>query len=679
MFYIFIALIIVFIIGYSISSFFLADRAKKIEILPISFVAGLIVMGYFILLVAILLGSFAGAVWIFMALGAIYSLWFGFKNFNKFKNAAGFKKFNAVFLNEKLKQISWTEAGFFLLFTIFFFDIFSKTIVYQDGIYKVAVAGYGDIPFHMAEVSYFIHNNPFALEEPIYSGAPLVYAFLINLLSSVFYVLSGNYILSFNLPSYILLFLGFYFIYKFISNFIKSAVLRILTFLVFFLGSGTESIKVFQDSALWEKNGIGEMANYLLHLPYSIANFYNAVYPAQNNIWSSFMTMFLTHQRSFFFGFAAGAMILYIFSEILKSNNPLPPELQRARKKYFYFLGLFVGFLPLVHMHSFIAILIIVFGFYAWNILFINNNLLAKNLFRVIGAGAVIGAAISYFFIFHLSSEAGLAAFRLGWMSQHGIGAIQFNPAGGPGIWEWAMFVWENFGLFFPLLAAAIIYFVYRKNYFLQNNDPVFGLIFSALFLFIVINIIKFQPWDYDNGKIFGYLFLLGSVVIIYFFEQWKFKFARIIAVVLAFFLISSGLIDAFSRTSLANPPLYEIFGGKEQKAADWIVKKTSSSDVILTGSSHLNPVNSLAGRPVLMGYPGWLWSHGYKYQTREKDIASMYKGGTVAEELLKKYNIKYVYIGPNERYNLKPNEQFFDQNYPIVFQEKDIKIYRAK
>lgn len=665
---IFITLIIVFVIGYSVSAFFLADKAKKIEILPMAFVVGLVVMGYFILFTSILTGNFAIAVWIFMALGGIYSAYFGFINFKKLKSAINSKELNTSFLIGKLKEISWPEIIFFLLFILFFFDIFSKTIVYQDGAYKVAFAGYGDIPFHMAQVNYFIYNNPFALEEPIYSGSRLVYAFLINILSSVFYVLSSNYILSFNLPSYILLFAGLFFVYKFISAFIKTVAMRILAFLIILLGSGAEFIKIFQDSALWGKSSVEGVINYILHLPYPIVVFYNAVFPAQNNIWSSFTTMFLMHQRSFFFGFAVGAMILYILSEALK----------RAENKYFYFIGLLVGLLPLVHMHSFIAILIIVFGFFVWNKFFTKDVFLAKNSFNAIGIGVVIGALISYFFILDFSSGVSFLTFRLGWMSGSGIGAIQFDPAGSLHIWEWAAYMWENFGLFFPLLALVVIYFGIKKNDFWRKKDSVFGLIFSALFLFIMVNTVKFQPWDYDNGKIFSYFFLLGSIIIVYFFEQWEFRLAKVIAVVLTFFLIFVGLIDAFSRSSFAEPSLYEIFGVKEQKAAEWIINNTLSSDIILTGTSHLNPVNSLAGRPVVMGYPGWLWSHGIKYQAREKDIVEIYRGLASTKDLLKKYSVSYIFIGAVERSMPNFNELFFEQNYPVVFQEGDIKIYKV-
>lgn len=117
---IFLALIIVFLIGYSISVFFLADKAKKIEILPMAFVAGLIAMGYFILFASILTGNFAIAVWIFMALGGIYSAYFAFINFKKLKSAINPKELNTSFLIGKLKEISRPEIIFFSIIYIIF-------------------------------------------------------------------------------------------------------------------------------------------------------------------------------------------------------------------------------------------------------------------------------------------------------------------------------------------------------------------------------------------------------------------------------------------------------------------------------------------------------------------------------------------------------------------------------
>ncbi len=34
----------------------------------------------------------------------------------------------------------------------------------------------------------------------------------------------------------------------------------------------------------------------------------------------------------------------------------------------------------------------------------------------------------------------------------------------------------------------------------------------------------------------------------------------------------------------------------------------------------HITPVGCLAGRPTLVAYNGWMWSHGYNYYDRDRD-----------------------------------------------------------
>ena len=54
-------------------------------------------------------------------------------------------------------------------------------------------------------------------------------------------------------------------------------------------------------------------------------------------------------------------------------------------------------------------------------------------------------------------------------------------------------------------------------------------------------------------------------------------------------------------------------------------------------------------------------------------------RGGTNAENLFKKYNISYVVIGQNEINNFHANENYFNQNFPIAFQNKDFKVYDVR
>lgn len=668
MFLTFLFLIIITIIGYKISFLFLKNRVKKIEFLPISLIVGLTLTSYFILILALIFKNLEIAVFACLFFGGLYCLFLLYQYLTKFKTKIVFSK-NYCFklILNAYKKIPWKELIFLILIILLFLDLVGKTLVFNEGSYRVAAAGYGDIPFHMAQVSYFIHQQPFELENTIYSGHKLSYPFLINLLSSSFYFLNHNYVFSFHLPSFTLLLAGMILFYLLISKFIKKVLVRISTFLIFFLGSGLGFLKIIKDNSIWTKNSIREIMDYILHLPYSMGPFYEAVYPSQNIVWTNIQTMFLLHQRSFFFGFALGILCLFVIYLVYRYQE----------KKIFYFAGILIGLLPLVHTHTFIALCLTVLGFLAVAIIK-KQKLLIIGFLKLLSLSSILAFFTIFFLHFKQKIGNDFLVFRLGWMTErNAIGAVQYNPAWKIHILEWLSFIWQNFGLFLPLLIAAILYLILKRSTWNQKENLTLPLIFGALFIWFTANIIKFQPWDYDNNKILAYFLLLGSLIIGYFFERWRFKGAKILIATLTFFIIFSGTIDVLSRSSFASPTLHEIFNTKEQTTAKWISENILPKQTILTGTSHLNLVSSLSGKPVLMGYPGWLWTHGIKYQEREKDIKKMFEGGEEAEKLFKKYNIDYLMISWKERSNYTVNETFFNQNYPVIFQLDDIKIYK--
>lgn len=652
----FIALIIVLMLGFFISRFFLNGRVNIKEMLPISLISGLTIMGYSVLVLALIFRNLKYAVFSFLILAGVFCFFSIFyilkrKGFNLRK---GFVKIN----------FNWLGAIFLFLFILLYLDLALKTLVFQEGYYKTTIAGYGDIPFHMSQVSYFNNQQPFKLEETIYSGNKLAYPFLINFLSSSFYVLNHNYVLSFHLPAFIFSISGMVLFYFLISRLIKKKLARICAFLIFFAGGGLGFLKIIKDNSFWLKKGLGEMINYILHLPYPIMTFYNAVYPDQNIVWADILAMFLLHQRSSFFGIALGMLCVFLLCLCYEYND----------KKAFYFAGIMIGLLPLANMHSFIALFAIIFSFLLVAAIKKQEVLIAGFLKTAVIALISAFPAIYYLFLYQKTVGRGILTLRLGWMTASGsLGAVQYNPAWRVHFLEWLSFLWQNFGLFLPLLIIATLFLVFSKK------NLIWALIFACFSIFSVVNLIKFQPWDYDSNKILIYFVLAGSLIIGYFFDKLKFKGASFLMLALTFFIVISGIIDIFSRSSLANPQLFEIFGPKEIITSDWILKNIPSGKKILTADSHMNLLNSLAGRPVFLGYPGWLWTHGINYQEREIAVRNILSGSDLAKNLLKKHQIDFVLIDPRElgNYYKNYNDNFFKKNYPLVFQLDDIKIYK--
>ena len=102
----------------------------------------------------------------------------------------------------------------------------------------------------------------------------------------------------------------------------------------------------------------------------------------------------------------------------------------------------------------------------------------------------------------------------------------------------------------------------------------------------------------------------------------------------------------------------------------------TPAKAVFVTGEQPNNPIADLAGRSVLMSYPGWLWSYGINYNQREADLSRIYSGDAAALDLLHRYHVAYVVIGPDERSTLHANVDYFNAGFQLALHTANYEIY---
>lgn len=81
----------------------------------------------------------------------------------------------------------------------------------------------------------------------------------------------------------------------------------------------------------------------------------------------------------------------------------------------------------------------------------------------------------------------------------------------------------------------------------------------------------------------------------------------------------------------------------------------------------------------MLLGYPGHLWSHGVKFEERERDVKAIYLGGMEAEKLLTKYAVDFVIVGPTEYKDLNADEGFFANKFSAVIDEAGYHVYKIR
>ena len=83
-----------------------------------------------------------------------------------------------------------------------------------------------------------------------------------------------------------------------------------------------------------------------------------------------------------------------------------------------------------------------------------------------------------------------------------------------------------------------------------------------------------------------------------------------------------------------------------------------------------------LVGQPIVLGYQGWLWSHGVDSSKTAADVELMYSGVDTTATLLTKYHIRYVYISDRERGRFMVNEAFWASHFQKIYQDNEIIVY---
>jgi len=86
-----------------------------------------------------------------------------------------------------------------------------------------------------------------------------------------------------------------------------------------------------------------------------------------------------------------------------------------------------------------------------------------------------------------------------------------------------------------------------------------------------------------------------------------------------------------------------------------------------------------LSGRRSLMRYTGHLSSYGIEYEPRESEVKRIYEGTALADAFLKKHNIEYVLISPEETGNLPSVNEAFFEKYPKIAEIGLYKVYKVK
>jgi hypothetical protein len=244
---------------------------------------------------------------------------------------------------------------------------------------------------------------------------------------------------------------------------------------------------------------------------------------------------------------------------------------------------------------------------------------------------------------------------------------------------SWLALWWSNAGLFYVLAAYALFTRRLWRSRF-AASAAVAGWI-----LFAIVNLVRLQPWDWDNTKleIWAFVLLLPGVLIL--FQSWwqagagavraAVRVRRLVTLVVALSLVPTGVLD-FAHLAAAHRHTGMMWTAEQRELAERFRALMSPGEVTLVAERPHEWVSGLAGGQILLGYTGWLWSYGIDYGARERDVRAMFGGGEAAEELLKRYQVSWVVIDDDARRRFRANEPWFAERFPVVLQQGGVTIY---
>jgi hypothetical protein len=565
-----------------------------------------------------------------------------------------------IFADLKNERVTvWHADKTTYLFLVFILFYLMGMNVY--GVFRPDDAGnlyafhtvWADYPFHTSIITSFVYKDTFSfpLDNPQFLQVKTQYPFLMDFYSAVL-MKSGLDLRSSIIIPNILFQLSFFGLLYFLA--FKLTGLR---------GAGIGATLIFIFSGF--PAGLQSAGIHFLNPMYAV----------------------IMPQRTAIIGMAISFVIyLLLFDALCADKQEKTSASGRSgRHKELVLAGVLIGLLPYIHAHSFIAT-----GFVA---LFLASFALLKErdvkLLEFLLLPLLI-LSLPQVMVILTGASPDFFVFFPGWTEENRELIMGFDWSSLTASLSSIARTTFLLEAFWALNAGALVILLSLGFFKARNETRIFYLPF--LLLFFIANVVKFQPWYFDNYKIFIHWLALSTVMAspaIWWIHDFNKKSATLVTVSLAVVLIACTIFGVGTHVNMLQNT-YVVWSGEEIEMAEWVRENTASNSVFLTGSAHNHPISALTGRQRVMGYEGWLWSHGIDWNSiteRKKDVIAMYKGN---HTLMRDYGVDYVSVGPYERAFAQENhfeinnaafddETRFDLRYDRVIAGERWRIYHVK
>ena len=497
-----------------------------------------------------------------------------------------------------------------------------------DGLWVGHVNLWGDWARHLGDVTSFAYGDNFPPVHPRLAGEPFAYHYLTSITVAAMVKLGLTPTTALSLHSFLFSIIVAVGIYAFAKRLTQDRGAASLVLVLFLLGGGLGWWVTVEEIYRTQ-----ELIGTLLNQPWD-----NGLQKAHNFQWMNVYFSLIAPQRAYLYGLPLGLLVLTLLWESTQNRKP----------RAFLIAGLVAGSLPFVHLGTMLALalvtpfLFLLFPRWGWFRFFVPWIVLAvpQLLLQQGGRPGVLGSLRA----------------APGWMAA-------------PDSWVW--FWVKNLGLFLSLLIVSLaLSSVVRP--------PARRFLAGFMPLFVIANLVVFQPWDWDNTKILAYWFLacciLVGALLTLAWRELRAPVARVLLVIAVATMTLSGALQNLQQ--LLGKDRHRFLTADELELAERVRAETDPHAVFAVGLQHNHPVPVMTGRRVMMTFPGWLWSQGVDYVQRETDLRAIFSLAPEAEELIARYGIDYVVVGPDERKRFDADPAEFRARYPGVIRTNDYEVF---
>jgi len=438
---------------------------------------------------------------------------------------------------------------------------------------------YSDLAVHMSLItsfSYGANSGTDKLITPFYAGTELRYPIVPDFFSSVLVSCGGASIrLSIVLPSltiFVSVLISLISLFKLFAS--REYGVELSLFFFFFAG------------------GVGW--KWML-IPKCLRNYNaNAIHSfcvEETTFWIHPLVHFMLPQRSGLFSFS---LVIYI---ILLLNHMINSKMRDFR---FPFLsGVMMGLIPMISAHAFIAA-----GEYAIFLCLLNFPFANRSKWNhqivfwgIFGVTSIIIAAPQVYSLIG-GNHRQMMSFEFIWKeTEHSYSIGSFFR-----MW------WNSLG--------SLVFVSMTVSWFFFNKAQK-SLYLPSAMVWIVSNCILYQPGAMDNTKVFlcawyplaccAFANVLLSILATP-------RAKAVITLPLVLIIVLGTVASSFFCIGKAIVMTTTIFNNQELEFGYWIRAFTPKNAVFLTPQWHSNTAMTIAGRTLVMGYGGWVWSHGLDY-----------------------------------------------------------------